>query len=352
MSAGSTPHPHPPPQAGEGKGGGAMLTLPQLRDLLDDPAAASRFSPFGAEPFLLFDTASEGFPSSDAVRIARWLLELPCPSIGIKSSGIDNATVKACDVLVEQAADAAGMIERIRRHPMAASVFVQVLRATEGMPVPQALVVESLAYATLQGGPEFRRWLAERPAEQPPPQDDGRAIVVDRKDDVLSIELNRPSNRNAISIEMRDALNEALQLALVDDSIKKIIVSGRGKCFSVGGDLAEFGTLPDPVSAHVIRRLTMPGRFVAACAERAEFRVHGACVGSGVELPAFAKRVIAAPDSYFHLPELEFGLLPGGGGCVSIPRRIGRQRSTWMVLSGKRIRAQTALDWGLIDEVA
>ena len=332
-------------------------SLPQLREWLDDPAAASRFSPFGAEPFLLFDTASGGFPSSDAVRIARWLLELPCPSIGIASTGIDNATVKACDVLVERAADAAGMIERIRRHPMAAAVFVQVLRATEGMPVPQALVAESLAYATLQGGPEFRRWLEERPLPRPPPrvgegEGGGPAVIVDRNSDVLTIELNRPSNRNAISIEMRDALNEALQLALVDASVSKIAVSGRGKCFSVGGDLAEFGTLPDPVSAHVIRRLTMPGRFVAACAERAEFRVHGACVGSGVELPAFAKRVIAAPDSYFHLPELEFGLLPGGGGCVSIPRRIGRQRTAWMVLSGKRINARTALDWSLVDEIA
>jgi enoyl-CoA hydratase len=128
-------------------------------------------------------------------------------------------------------------------------------------------------------------------------------------------------------------------------------LSGRGKCFSVGGDLTEFGSLPDPASAHLIRALTMPGRFLAQCAARLECHVHGACIGSGVELPAFCQRVTAAKDTFFHMPELQLGLLPGGGGCVSIPRRIGRQRTAWWVLSGRRINAKTALAWGLIDEL-
>jgi enoyl-CoA hydratase/carnithine racemase len=138
---------------------------------------------------------------------------------------------------------------------------------------------------------------------------------------------------------------------MTDDSITTIKVSGRGKCFSVGGDLAEFGTLPNPATAHLIRSLIMPGKFFAACAERLECHVHGACIGSGVELPAFAKRVTAAPDSFFHMPELKYGLLPGGGGCVSIPKRIGRQRAAWWFLSGRRINAKTALEWGLVDAI-
>ena len=79
--------------------------------------------------------------------------------------------------------------------------------------------------------------------------------------------------------------------------------------------------------------------------------MHGACIGSGIEFPAFAGRLVAVADAHFQLPELRFGLIPGAGGCVSLSRRIGRQRATWLLLSGKRITARRALEWGLIDAV-
>ncbi len=79
--------------------------------------------------------------------------------------------------------------------------------------------------------------------------------------------------------------------------------------------------------------------------------VHGACVGAGVELPAFAARVVAREDATFELPELSMGLVPGAGGTVSLPRRIGRQRTAWLCLTGARIDARAALAWGLVDEV-
>ncbi|HQZ02024.1 MAG TPA: enoyl-CoA hydratase/isomerase family protein, partial [Thauera sp.] len=59
----------------------------------------------------------------------------------------------------------------------------------------------------------------------------------------------------------------------------------------------------------------------------------------------------ASPTSFFQLPEIRFGLIPGAGGCVSIPRRIGRQRTAYLALSARRINAATALEWGLIDEI-
>jgi enoyl-CoA hydratase/carnithine racemase len=89
-------------------------------------------------------------------------------------------------------------------------------------------------------------------------------------------------------------------------------------------------------------------------ADRAEiFHVHvqGACVGAGLEMAAFAARLIATPEAWFQLPELAMGLIPGAGGCVSVPRRIGRQRAALMFLSGRRINAATALRWGLIDAI-
>jgi enoyl-CoA hydratase/carnithine racemase len=154
-----------------------------------------------------------------------------------------------------------------------------------------------------------------------------------------------------MTVEMRDGLVEALELVLADPSIKSLRLRGRGKCFSVGGDLTEFGTLPDPATAHLIRSLALPGRLAARCAARLHAQVHGACIGSGLEFPAFAGRLTAAAGSWFQLTELGFGLIPGAGGCVSIPRRIGRQRTAWLALSGERITARQALDWKLIDAI-
>jgi len=79
--------------------------------------------------------------------------------------------------------------------------------------------------------------------------------------------------------------------------------------------------------------------------------VKGACIGAGIELPAFAGRIEAAADAIFQLPEVSMGLVPGAGGTVSLPRRIGCHRSAWLALTGQAIDASTALSWGLIDEV-
>ncbi len=244
------------------------------------------------------------------------------------------------------------LLAGIDRAPIAATVLMHLLRAIDGMPIEAALTAESLAYSTLQAGPEFARWLATHRAAAPAKHSDsGPAVVIERDGDALRLELNRPSLRNAMTVEMRDALMEAMQLVVADDSIRSVRISGRGKCFSTGGDLSEFGTLPDPATAHIVRSLALPGRLLAQCAARVAVHLHGACVGSGIEFPSFAGRVVAAEDTWIQLPELQFGLIPGAGGCVSVSRRIGGQRTAWMVLSGKRVDAKRAHEWGLIDEI-
>jgi enoyl-CoA hydratase/carnithine racemase len=91
--------------------------------------------------------------------------------------------------------------------------------------------------------------------------------------------------------------------------------------------------------------------LLARIANRFECHIHGGCVGSALEMAAFAHRITATKDAWFHLPELAMGIIPGAGGCVSVPRRIGRQRAALMILSGRRISAKTALNWGLIDAI-
>lgn len=322
-----------------------------------DAASAAAFgalgSPLAQPPFVLLDLAAPSqLTRGDIDALRGWLLAQPCPVIGLGEGRAASELGDACDLRVSEAQALASIVHPIGRAPLAAMALVQVLRQTGKLDTHAALTLESLAYATLQAGPEFRQWLQAHPAApQRIARDDGPPVLIERIGSTLRLQLNRPSSRNAMSIEMRDALVEAFELAAFDASIDTLRVSARGACFSVGGALEEFGTAPDPATAHAVRCLRLPAATLLRCGAHSDFHVHGACIGSGIELPAFAARLTASPDAFFQLPELRFGLIPGAGGCVSLPRRIGRQRTAYLALSGRRINAATALDWGLIDAI-
>jgi enoyl-CoA hydratase/carnithine racemase len=86
-------------------------------------------------------------------------------------------------------------------------------------------------------------------------------------------------------------------------------------------------------------------------ASRTTAYLHGSCLGAGIELPAFARTIYAAPDVRIGLPEIGLGLIPGAGGTASLPQRIGRWRTAFLALTGATIGAEQALRWGLIDAV-
>jgi len=328
--------------------------IDDLRRCAATPVARQDYSPLG--PFLFLAVAQAALTqlagASDGEWLNGWLARLPCPVIGVMPGAGNVFSDAACDVVVSSEAELVGIAANIAHAPLAAAALVQILRTTASLPVGDALTVESLAYATLQAGPEFRGWLAGFRSPDRPATGDVPPVLAERSGDRLTIVLNRPARRNALSVEVRDALCEALELAVADPSIRTVSISGAGRCFSVGGDLVEFGTAPDPATAHAVRTIRMPARLLAECADRAEFRLHGACIGAGVELPAFGRRVVARANSFFQLPEITFGLIPGAGGCVSLPRRIGQQRTAYLALSARRISAVTALRWGLIDMLA
>lgn len=277
--------------------------------------------------------------------ILDWCRRQPVPIIAI------GHAATFADVVVGDEHGLHVVTQAIDTNPGASAVLVQVLRTTLELPIAQALVMESLAYATLQGGREFRAWLSQQPERRSKAGDAESMVLLSRDDACLSITLNSPANRNALSAPMRDALADAFRLVAMDDSIREVIVSAQGPAFCAGGDLSEFGTASDLAAAHATRMRRMPAPYLAPHAERYTFRLKGDCVGAGIELPAFAGRVIAAPDTRLRLPEVGMGLIPGAGGCVSIPRRIGRQRTAMMALTGRAIDAREALEWGLVDAI-
>ena len=267
------------------------------------------------------------------------------PVIGLGSR--EHPFAGDLDAVIEPPVSALGMAEQIRANPETAAVSVQLLRLVPDLTLEAALVVESLAYGLLQGSAEHLAWRDDRqPAEPSAPPGN---VAIRRSGASLDITLDRPGEGNAIDRSMRDALREGFAMAALDTSIERLHLQASGRTFSLGADLAEFGTSRDPATAHAIRMQTLPAPMLAACASRLEVRVQGACIGAGLEMAAWAHRIVAQSDAWFQLPELAMGILPGAGGCVSISRRIGRQRTALMLLSGKRISASTALSWGLVD---
>ncbi|MFV2173116.1 enoyl-CoA hydratase/isomerase family protein [Actinomadura sp. LOL_016] len=333
-----------------------------IEDLADGAAGAPLLGPDGAacEPLVAVDLSGGGTPAvlERAARAAR-----DSDRIVIGLGDTDQALAGALDLTLAStgtgrvsvtAADPGERLAAIRAavaaNPRAALVLREVLRATEHLPVPAALDVESYAYSTLLGGTEFARWLESR-GPRPLPPEAAEPVLLDRVGDRLHITLNRPERRNAYGRQVRDALVDALRVARLDDGIARIVLDGAGPAFCSGGDLAEFGTAPDLATAHHVRTRAGAGRPLHRLAGRTEVRVHGACVGAGVELPAFAGRVVARPDAVFRLPEIAMGLIPGAGGTVSVPRRIGRHRTLYLALTGEPLGADTALAWGLVDEI-
>jgi enoyl-CoA hydratase/carnithine racemase len=305
-------------------------------------------------PVLAMDArGGERVPAAEVVATAiQRLATLPCPAVVLTAAEVAPAMrrfVAVCDVVVRDQAELDAIVAAVVASPIAAATLVQVLRGSETRPVADGLPLESLAYATLQAGPEHARWLAARGPRAAAVAEPGPAVAVDRTAAAWRITLQRPARHNAFSARMRDDLCDALALALADPL--PVELRGAGASFSSGGDLDEFGTLVDPATAHLVRTTRSPARALAALAARTHAVVQGACIGAGIELAAFASRVTVTPDAFFQLPEIAMGLIPGAGGTVSLPRRIGRQRTAQLALGGRRLDATTARAWGLVDAI-
>jgi enoyl-CoA hydratase/carnithine racemase len=322
------------------------IAFGELRDLVECGRAGEELNPLTGAAMAVVTPEDGTDPSVQAV--VPLVASLPCVLIAAPGSG--EVLGPLVDVVAQDDADTIAIGEMVRRTPLACTAYVVVLRGASSRAVDDGLVMESVAYSMLQGGPEFETWRASRPLTPRPV--DTEPVLVHRDADILRVTLHRPQVRNALDRFMRDALASALEVGAADPSIELIVLDGAGPAFCSGGDLDEFGSRPDPATAHVVRLTRSPARLLAHLSQRVEARVHGPCRGSGVELPAFAHRVVADPASTFGLPELSLGLIPGAGGTVSLTRRIGRHRTALLGLTGRVIDAPTALAWGLVDQLA
>jgi enoyl-CoA hydratase/carnithine racemase len=318
-----------------------------LLDVLTTPASAGELSSAHGTAAVVVDLDATDLGTAAQHR----LRALPCVTVACHG-GRPPSSGRWFDVLLgpEDEALADDLVAAIEAHPLASTALAVLLRGGESRDIDDGLAAESAVYSLLQAGPEFAAWRAARPAPRAR-REAGPAVLVGRDAATLHITLNRPARHNAFDVAMRDELCGALELVAADGTIERVVLDGTGPSFCSGGDLDEFGSFPDPATAHVVRLTRSAARLLSGIAERTEVHLHGACMGAGIELAAFAGRVIALPDSAIALPELSLGLIPGAGGTVSLPRRIGRHRTALLALSGMRLDAATALSWGLVDEI-
>ncbi len=324
------------------------LHLDELRRLGHDPGASVPWSgPVAREVVVVdLDRGDAGpVPGTEG-----WEPAIVVVGTTRSPAGLAGGATDWCDVISRPDGPVPALVATtVERNPVASLALVTLLRRSAGLTVAQGLLAESAVYGVLQAGAEFRAWRRTTPPEPVPSE--SQPVIAVREDTVVRLTLNRPARRNAFDAAMRDALAEQLVVAILDPSIERVAIDGAGAAFCSGGDLDEFGTAPEPSIAHLVRLDRSVGSMIDAIRDRVTVHLHGACVGSGIELAAFARTVTADASTSIALPEVAMGLIPGAGGTVSLVRRIGRHRTAELALSGRTIDAVTALEWGLVDRV-
>jgi enoyl-CoA hydratase/carnithine racemase len=168
---------------------------------------------------------------------------------------------------------------------------------------------------------------------------------------IATVTLDRPECLNAYDVQMRDDLFEVLGAVDDDPALRVLVLRGRGRAFSTGGDLREFGSAPSPVVARAVRfRRDVWGRLLALRAATLA-SVHGFAVGGGMEMALLCDVVVAAAGARFGLPECALGMIPGVAGTQTLGRHIGAGQALDLVLSGRLIGAAEARRLGFVARV-
>ena len=178
----------------------------------------------------------------------------------------------------------------------------------------------------------------------------GDHLTVTLEGHVATVMIDRPPN-NHVSVELMSDLADALENLDNSNNCRAVVLTSAGKAFCAGADLVA----PDGIAGkgmgginalydQAVRLFSVETPIVAA--------VQGAAVGAGLGLALVADFRVAAPEARFSANFVKLGFHPGFGLTHTLPRLIGQQRANLMFLTGRRVKAEEALAWGLVDEVA
>jgi len=175
-------------------------------------------------------------------------------------------------------------------------------------------------------------------------------ILVSRPEpSVVLVTLNRPKSLNALSSPLFKELNAALKEADQDDSIGAMVLTGSEKAFAAGADIKE---MKDKQFADVYKNKFLEDwGLISKLRKPLIAAVSGYALGGGCELALMCDIILASPTAKFGQPEINLGVIPGGGGSQRLIHAIGKSRTMELVLTGRVFTAQEASDWGMISRV-
>ncbi len=175
-------------------------------------------------------------------------------------------------------------------------------------------------------------------------------IVVERRERVGLIQLNRPAALNALRAHLLDELFEALTAFDRDDAIGAIVITGNEKAFSAGADIKEMADAT-PVEL-MARSMSTRWHRIATIRKPIIAAVSGHCLGGGCELALTCDMIVASETAKFGQPEINIGVIPGAGGTQRLTRIVGKALAMEMVLNDRRLTAAEAMQAGLVNRVA
>lgn len=167
---------------------------------------------------------------------------------------------------------------------------------------------------------------------------------------VATIILNRPDSLNALNAAMLDEIRAVVE-SLPGSGARALLLTGAGRGFSSGADLAGGGGLPDDIGAALEAHFNPLIEALFACPLPVVAAVNGPCAGAGCSLALAADLVIAGRSAYFLQAFINIGLIPDAGATWLLPRLAGRARAMEMMMLGERICAEQALAWGMISRI-
>ena len=174
-------------------------------------------------------------------------------------------------------------------------------------------------------------------------------ILATKDNDIGVVQLNRPSVLNAINFELLSELVNALEEFDNDAAVKVIILTGSGRAFAAGADLAEMSQ-KTPVDLTLGRRFELWDR-IRKISKPIIAAVDGYCLGGGFELAMASDIIIASEAATFGQPEVNVGIIPGAGGTQRLTRAVGKYKAMEMILTGRAIQAEEAHRVGLVNRV-
>ncbi|HKT08163.1 MAG TPA: enoyl-CoA hydratase-related protein [Gemmatimonadaceae bacterium] len=180
---------------------------------------------------------------------------------------------------------------------------------------------------------------------------DGGVVTQETRGRAALITINRPEKRNALDGQVRSAFLDAIGAARENDAVRAIVVTGAGdKAFIAGADIGEFEGRTTVEQWRVMKGATIFDA-VERCPKPVIAAVNGYCLGGGMELALACDIRIASSAARFGQPEVNLGIIPGGGGTQRLPRIVGLGAALKLILTGDMIGADDALRLGLVEEV-